>query len=54
MSAYATKLHVARMAAIAAFNEALNARAGQDALALLQAAIDRLNEAEKLRQRNKK
>jgi hypothetical protein len=53
-TALATKLHVARMAAIAAFNEAIKERAGQDALALLQAAIDRLNEAEKLRQQAKK
>jgi hypothetical protein len=54
MSAYATKLHVARMAAIEAFDEAIKERVGQDALDLLKAAIDRFNEAEKLRQKAKK
>ena len=54
MSAYATKLHVARMAVIAAFDEAVTARESQDVIDLLKAAIDRINEADNLRQGDKR
>lgn len=47
--AISTKLHVARTATLAAYDEAISSKAGGDVLELLQAAIDRLNEAEKIR-----
>jgi hypothetical protein len=50
----ATKLHVARSATVAAYDQAIQSKAPQDLLDLLKAALDRLNEAEKLRQQAKK
>jgi hypothetical protein len=53
-TALATKLHVARSATVAAYDQAIQSKAQQDLLDLLRAAADRLNEAEKLRQKAKK
>lgn len=46
--AISTKLHVARAATLAAYDESISSKAGSDVLELLQAAIDRMNEAEKI------
>ena len=53
-TALATKLHVARSATVAAYDQAIDSKAPQDLLDLLRAAADMRNKAEKLRQRNKK
>lgn len=53
-TALATKLHVARSVTVAAYDQAIQSKAGRDVLELLQAAIERLNEADKLRQQEKK
>jgi hypothetical protein len=50
----AAKLHVARSATVAAYDQAIQSKAPQDLLDLLKAAIERLNMADKLRQQAKK
>lgn len=52
--ALSTKLRVARDATVKAHDEAIASKAGRDVLDLLQAAIDRLNEAEKVRKSRQK
>ncbi len=53
-TALATKLWVARDATVKAYDEAIKSRGGRDILELLQAAADRLTQADKLRQQAKK
>ena len=53
-TALATKLHVARTSTLSAYDQAIQSKAGRDILELLQAAADRLNEADKIRQAAKK
>ncbi len=53
-TALATKLFVARDATIKAYDQAIKSKAGRDILELLQAAADRLTQADKLRQQAKK
>ena len=53
-TALATKLHVARTATLSAYDQAIQSKAGRDILELLRAAADRLNEADKIRQKVKK
>lgn len=43
-----TKLFAARTATIAAYDQAIASKAGSDVMELIQAAITRLNEADKL------
>lgn len=52
--ALSTKLHVARTATLAAYDQAIASKAGREVLELLRAAIDRLNEAEKIRREKAK
>lgn len=52
--ALSTKLHVARTATLAAYDQAIKSKAGREVLELLQAAIERLNEAEKIRKARQK
>lgn len=52
--ALSTKLHVARDATVKAYDEAIASKAGRDVLELLQAAIERLNEADRIRKGRQK
>ena len=49
-----TKLFAARTATIAAYDQAIASKAGRDVLGLIESAITRLNEADKLLKKAKK
>lgn len=49
-----TKLFVARTATLAAYDQAIDSKAGREVLGLIEAALSRINEADKLLKKAKK